>query len=313
MTQAKGASARFSYVAEVTRNTTPGTPSMKKLAAAVYGETLGPKIGNVMSRAIRGTRGRSVPRAGEIRVDGTVPFELAPLGLASLLKQALGSAANPSGSDPYTHVIKRGALPAGITIEKGFTDLGRYFVHTGCLVNGMSLNISAEDSLVTGAFDFIGMGHSTSGSSLGSPSSVVHNPFTEFECEIEEGGSAVTLLNFAMQYQNEVERVGAIGTRYAVGLNEGEGTLDYTATLMFENMTHVDKWLNETVTSMQVTMSDGTSSIAMLLPKAKYFGDSAPKIATPQGIVVELSGMAYYDTSEATDLKITVVNSEATI
>lgn len=312
MPQAKGAAARFSWVAEVTRGTTPASPSMKQLSAAVYGESFGQDIGSVMSRSIKATRGRPTPRGGEVNVGGSIPFEVAPLGLASILYQALGSKTT-SGAGPYTHVLKRGALPPGITIEKGFTDLGHYFQYPGCLINALNVNINPENSLVEGSLDVIAMGVPTTSATLGTPTVPVHTPYAEFEAAFTEGGGAVTVLNYGLSYSNDIERVAACGSRYAAALNEGEGMCDVDLTLMFENMTHVNKLLNETETACQCTLTAGANTMTLLLPKLKYFGNSVPKIATSQGIVVQLRGTAYYDSVEQTDLKVTVVNTEATI
>lgn len=312
MSQAKGHRARFSYVNEVEWGTTPATPSMKQIAAATYGETLGGTIGELESQAIRATRGRGDIRGGDINVAGSVPFELAPLGLASLLKNALGANAT-TGTGPYTHVMKRGASVGSMSIEKAFLDLGKYFVFPGCKVDKFSLNINGENSLVTGSMDLIGKGFSSSDTSLGAPTAVVHSPFAEFEATITEDGTPVTVLNFGLNFSNDLERVAAIGTRNAVALNEDHGSADVSLTLLFDTMDLVDKWLNETQTAVQVAFAQGAASGTFLLPAVKYFGDAIPKIKTSKGIVVELTGKAKYDSVEQTDLKATFVNTEVTI
>lgn len=311
--QAKGSSARFSYVNEAAWGTTPADPAMKQIAAAVYGESLGGSAGELSSNAIRTTRGRAAIRGGDFTVGGSVPFEMAPLGLASLIKNALGAAAAPAGAGPYTHVIKRGDLPPGMTIEKAFTDVGRYFIFRGVLIDRFAFNINGENSLVTGSMDVVGKSFEKAEASLGVPTAVTHAPFAHFEAAIEVDGAPVECLNMGMTITNEIERVGKIGSRFAAKLNEGSGAADVNLTLLFDRDDHVDKWLAETAAAVEVTMTYGAHSLTFLLPQLKYVGDSVPKIATPQGIVVELTGRAEYNAAEATDVKVTVVNTEATI
>lgn len=313
MPQAKGSAARFAYVPEVVWGTTPGGPAMKQLAAAVYGESLGGSMGEIESNAIRATRGRQEIRGGDFNVSGSIPFELAPLGIASILKAALGANVT-TGAGPYVHTMKRGAAIPSLAVEKGFVDLAKYFVFNGVKVDKMSMNINGENSLVTGALDVIGKSFAVpAGAQLGVPTIPVHTPFTEFEAAITEGGGAVQLLNFGMSMTNDLERVAGIGSRFAVGLNEGNGTCDINMTLLFDTDALVLKWMNETQTQCQVTMASGATSIALLFPALKYFGDSIPKIATPQGIVVELAGKCKYDVTEATDIKVTVTNTETVV
>ncbi len=219
--------------------------------------------------------------------------------------------------DPYTHTIKRlqaGSLPS-MSIEKAFTDLGKYFTFTGVKIDKMSFAINGENSLVTGSMDCIGKSFAApSGASLGTPTVPVHSPFAEFEATINEAGSPVTVLDFGMSFTNDLERVAAIGTRYAAGLNEGVGSADVNLTLLFDTDALITKWINETTTSVQVALVQGAHSMTFLLPIVKLVDDAIPKIKTPQGIVVELKGKAIYDAStELTDLKVTVVNTEATI
>lgn len=311
MTQAIGASARITYVPETTWGTTPGSPSMRQLKAIVGGESLGAEIERLMSMAINASRSVESYRGGRISVKGAMPFEVAPLGFATLMKHALGTVAT-TGTATYTHTIKRAALPAGMTIEKGFTDLAKYFVFTGCKPDKVSINVTPR-GIVTGSMDIIGKQLSYGTTSLGTATTAAHSPFVQHEAVNQEGGSNATLLNLALSWTNALDPVEAIGSRYIQALTEGKGMCEGSITMMFEDTTTLDKWLNETSSSLKCTFTSSSQSLEFYMGAVKYFGDAVPKIQNDKGVIVELPFAAAYDSSSATDLRVTFVNSESSI
>ena len=84
-------------------------------------------------------------------------------------------------------------------------------------------------------------------------------------------------------------------------------------TLMFENLTAFNKFQDETASDLKVTFTNGANSLEFFYPNVRYIGDAVPKIANAQGVVVPLKFRAVYDESEATAVRITLINTEATI
>jgi hypothetical protein len=311
MPQARGALAQISYIPEATWGTTPGSPAMKLLKAATTGETLGMDIERLMSNAINANRAVELFRGGKKSIKGSIPFELAPLGFGTFLKHSLGTNVD-TGAGPYTHTIKRGNLIAGMTIEKGFTDLAQYMVFTGCKPDKVSINVKSS-GLITGSMDIIGKDVTVSGTSLGTPTAVAHVPFIESEAVAQEGGGAATLLNLDLNWSNALDPVDVIGSRTIGSLMEGKGMCEGKITLLFDAITTFNKWLNETSSTLDCTFTTGASTLAFYMGAIKYFGDAVPKIANEKGVVVDLAFSAYYDSTSATDLRITLVNTETTI
>lgn len=311
MPQAQGAQGRFTYVQESAWGVTPGSPAMKLLKAAVYGESLGGDIEELISNSINSNRAVEAVRGGKIDVKGAIPIEAAALGLGTIFKNILGSNTT-TGAGPYVHTMKRGALPAGLTLEKGFTDLAQYFKFTGIKINAASLNINAT-GLVTGSLDVVGKDVAVSGTSLGSPTSVAHTPFVSHEAVCQEGGGAATLLSMSINITNNIDAPNAVGSRYVVAATEGRGETTGEIVVMFDSLSLFNKWLNETSSSLQVTLTNGSNSLDILLPNIRYVGDAVPKIANAQGVVVPLRYRAIYDGTEATDIKLTLTNTEATV
>lgn len=313
MVQAIGANAFLSYVEESTWGTTPGSPSMVLLKAATYGETLSANMEELRSNSINSNRAVESVRGGNFDVGGGIPFEAALLGFGTILKHALGDVTT-TGAGPYTHVIKRGTLPAGLTIEKGFDDINQYFVYTGCKVNSIDFNV-ASSGLVTGTLNILGKQVSASGTSLGTPSSSTHTPIVHHEATaVNEGGSSATILNLTCSITNNIQADRYnVGSRYRAAAQEGKGDATGTVTFLFEDLTLYNKWLNETESSLDITFTQGSSSLKLDFPSVYYTGQAGPTIETDQGVVIALNFRAVYDATDASDVVATLINTEATI
>lgn len=88
MTLASGTRARLSYVEEVTRGTTPGSPTMKTLRATTRNVNL---VKNMLESAeVRADRQKADVRHGFNRVEGGVGFELSGQSYDDFLAYALG-------------------------------------------------------------------------------------------------------------------------------------------------------------------------------------------------------------------------------
>lgn len=312
MAQAKGALGYLAFVPEVTWNSTPGSPAMIQLKAGVYGESMGMEIDEHISNSINAIRAVETVRGGNKHFKGSVPIEFAALGLATVLKHALGPVST-SGAGPYVHTIKRGALAAGMTLEKGFTDIAQYFVFTGAKPEKLAGSVSPS-GMFTGSLDFIAGGMTASGTPLDATlTTSVHTPFMEHEAVVTEGGGAVTVLAFDFEITNKLDEVLAVGQRGPAAVTEGMGECTGNVTMMFENLTAFNKFLNETASELKIIFTNGANILEFYFPEVRYIGDAVPKIATSQGVVVPLKFRAIYDTSELTDVKITFTNTETTI
>lgn len=315
MAQASGSNTQIIYGEESTYGTAATVGIYWK--GATYGESFGGSTEELQSNAINASRSVQDTKAGNITVGGSIPFELSCVGMGTILKHLMGTNATtgPVGSD-YTHTMKRGALPTGLTIEKGYTDISQYEEFVGCKIDSMALSLNPE-GLVTGTFEFSGKSQSASGASFdASPTDLGHTVIAHHEATtVEEGGGAAVLLGFELNITNNLDKGKyQVGSQYIASLPEGKGECTGTVTFMFEDLTYYNKWLNNTATSLDITLTDTDgNTIQFYMPNVKYTGDGSPKIESPQGIVIALNWRAIYDVTEATDVKIVLVNTEATI
>lgn len=216
----------------------------------------------------------------------------------------------------YTHTIKRGVLPVGLTIEKGFTDIGQYFAYRGCRIESLSMSITPQ-GLVTGSIDIKGKAPSDPSSTPldATPTDPGFATVAHHEASlVEEGGSAATILGFEQTIANALDGDKyQVGSQYRASMPEGLGESTGKITFLFEDLTYYNKWANGTETSVRIVFSQSGMSLGVYYPRVRYTGDGAPKIDTAQGIVSALDFQAIYDSVEQSDVVITITNTEASI
>lgn len=316
MAQATGSNAQIIIGEESTYGTAATSGYLMKMAT--YGESVGASKEELISNSINASRSIQSTKAGNEDGGGSIPFELNTEGPGFIWHHLLGGTVGTTGAGPYTHVIKRGALPTSFTYEKGFTDLGTaaYHLYTGCRIESAQVSITTE-GLIAGTLEIKTKGApTTSGSSFdGTPTDNGHTVLHHADVTaMNEGGSSVTALGIEFSITNNLDAGRfTVGSATRGSLPEGKGEASGTLTIPFENETLFNKWLNATASSIDVTITNGTSSLKFDFPNVSYNGDAAPKIETAQGLVVALPFRAIYDVTDASDVVITLINGEATI
>ncbi len=312
MSQAVGGAAQIAYIEESVWGTTPATPQMKVLSAGTYGESLVAESGELVSNTISPISGTTDTRNGQLKISGSIPFELPVNGLGSIIKGVMGSVVT-TGTGPYTHVFKRVATKPSFTIEKGFTDIGQYFIYKGCKFGSMSLSV-APDGLATGTIEVMGKNITTSSTPLdATPTTFTHKAYANLDASLLEGGVAAQLLNFSFNIANGLTDSRIVGSNESANIGSGKSEVTGEISVMFEDLTYFTKWLNETETSIKLTYTLGTESCEFNFPRVKFNGAGSPAIDSQEGIVLNLKFRALIDPTEGTDVVITLINSEATV
>lgn len=311
---ASGTNLRIAYTEETQWGVTPVTPSMRQINSLKYGESLGANIDKAVSEVITNSRAIEDARGGNISAGGSFDFELPILGIGRLLKHALGAVTTTGPvALNYTHVIKRGTLPVGMTFEKGFTDLPQFFRFAGSKINELSLEVENE-GIVSGSLELLAKSMTTSSTQLGVPVATTHRPFMHHEAVILENAAPISVASFSFNLTNELaDDDFVIGSRYRDSLTEGKGECTGETMVKFSDLIIINKWLNETSTSFKITFTTGTQSIEFFFPLVKFFEDSTPKGADDKIVWVPLNFQAFRDPTENTDLRITIVNQETTL
>lgn len=298
MTFATGGFHGLRYVPEVTFGTTPSTPAMVALRHTECSLVLSKD--SFQSNELRSDRQISDLRHGIQSVGGSVGYEFSYGEFDPILEGALFSTWN-------TNVLKSGVTSKFFTMERAFADITQYGVFTGCMVNGFSLSVQ-PNAIVTGSFDLIGKGASYSGTPLDASvtASQTNSPFDSFTGTIEEGGSTIAIITgLELNLANGLEATQVVGSNTTPAIVPGRSNLTGTVSAYFENATLLTKFINETESSIEFTLGNGTTkSYTFLIPRIKYSGGDNP--ASGEGpIVISMPFQALYDTSTATNLQIT--------
>lgn len=320
MEQASGGNGQIILSgAETTFGQTPAVPGGQILP--FESEGLSQKSELNKSNIIRSSRNASRPSRGNRDVSGNIKTELNTM-CARLFKMGFGVVTTVGAAAPYTHTFKIGdALPSH-SIEKGFTDIGSYFLYNGCKANKFGFEVNPSGILPLD-LDFIGASR-TKGAATFDPTAVDlgHNPFEGFEGAIKEGGIAIatiTAFKWAMEnnLDNGVYVIGSQGKRYSIP--EGVTVVSGSLTALFDSETLLDKAIAGTETSIEVTLTkglgDGTAGnekLTLTLDELIY-QEQDPIIKDRKGILIELPWTAYWDNGpNGTSVQAVLMNTQAT-
>jgi hypothetical protein len=131
-------------------------------------------------------------------------------------------------------------------------------------------------------------------------------PFDSFTGTIDEGGSSigvVTSLEFTVDNGLDPQYV-LMDDEVICNVN-GRSNVTGTLSVLLEDATLINKFVNETASSVEVQLEDPDgNTLTFLFPNVKYGAADHP-VADDGPVVVTLPFQALYDTTEATNLKIT--------
>lgn len=297
MTIAQGSRHDVSFVTETVYGTTPATPSMKRFRNTGTGVNMSKST--IQSAEIRSDRQIQSLRHSVMNVGGSLNFELSYGAFDDWLEAALfGTWA--------TNTLKAGVTPKSFSVERRFTDINQYLVYTGCQPNVFNLSIPAE-GMVTGSFELVGRGMTAAGTSLGIPTDVATNePFASDGGSITEGGLALAVVTgLELSLENGIAPNYVVGSNVSKESTYGRSNVTGTATAFFENITMLNKFINETESSLSITLVDPASNtMTITLPRIKYTGAEIP-LDGEGSIVMSMPFQALLDTTTGTNIVIT--------
>lgn len=300
MTIANGAQHSLHYVAETTYGTTPSTPSFSPLPHT--GTTLAITKDAVESEKLRGDRQVEDFRHGNKTVGGDITAELEYGAFDDFLEAALcGTWA--------TDVLKAGTTRRSFTIQRKFADLATPEFHTykGCEINTLSLSVS-PNAMVGTTFGIIGKDltlatAAIAGSTFAADAGEV--PFDSFTGSITEGGSSIaTVTAIEMTLENGIEPLFSVGSQTTNRPAIGRSRLTGTLTTYFESKTLYEKFLNETSSSIVLTLTDvDGNDYVITIPNVKY-NSGQPDVAGEGAITIAMEFIGLYNSSDDSQIKI---------
>jgi hypothetical protein len=290
---------------------TPGTPAGKLMPYNSL-DLVATQALNA-PETIRGTRQPVQPFTDVLSVSGNivVPVDLRSFGW--WLRGIFGAPVT-TGGPAYQHVFTPGLSMPSMVLEKGFVDLTQYIKYLGCRASKLSM-MGGTGGEVTATIGIEGASETVSGTAYDSSLDTV--TFTRFlmsQLTAKEGGS--TIAN-AKEISLDID-FGLDGDSYVIGggglrgdLPEGVMKISGKLVALFENATLLNKAINGTESSLQLTWTSGTNILDILLPEIRY-ERNAPSIPGPKGLLVELPFQSYYENGAAASaVVITLTNDVA--
>ena len=209
-----------------------------------------------------------------------------------------------------TDVLKVGTTPKYFSMEDAANDINQFRMFTGLAVSSVNFSI-APNQMVTSTFEMVGKGMTqaaTTGSTGGAPTaSSTNSPFDSYSGTISDGGSGISIVtSIDFSLTNSLAPTFVVGADNAQSLEFGRAVVEGTMTVYYQDQTLINKFLNETESSIEVSIDDptGANPYTFLFPRVKYNGASVP-LQNPQSRLITLPFVALYDTVENTNLKMT--------
>lgn len=302
MAFATGAQATIAYEIETAWGTQNATPALTTFPVTDF------NFRNIKdtfeSKVIRSDRQTDDLRHGFGQPALDFGFELKHGNLDAFLQAALFSSWS-------SNIILGGTTVtnAAMTIESQFGDVTQFFKGLGMMVNTLGIKVSAE-GVITGKAGMIGKTFSIAGTTADAAGGYTAHTagkksFAAKDMTISEGGSGSSIItSIDINLDNGLDPAKIVGSASAAQMFTGRQKVTGTLSAFFENSTLLNKFLNETSTSIVLVFTDPSSAtLTLTLPAVKYTGGEAP-VDGESGMQIKLPFQAIYDGSTGSSIKI---------
>lgn len=195
-------------------------------------------------------------------------------------------------------ILQQGATIHSYSIMRKFIDIAEFVVFSGCRVNKMTLNIK-PNAVVEGTVSLVGVDMSASepaGATYGSTTTT--SSMDNFSAQaLEDNVVIATLTAIDISLDNGVEAKFVVGKKAAANLLWGRSEASGKATLLFADQTMLEKFLNETESSVQLTLEDREGNAYRLLMNKVIYTSGDQNMSGEKEIPLEMSFDALHDTT----------------
>jgi hypothetical protein len=204
-------------------------------------------------------------------------------------------------------VLKAGVARQSFTIERDFADIGQYLRYVGTEFDGFDIDVKAE-GIVPIVFNVVGQDQ-TSATTIVTGATYTaaptHSPYDGFSGSIKEGGSVIAVLTeVKCTLKNNLSEIYVVGSPLTLEPAIGKSMVTGTVTAYFSDTVMLNKFVNETESSIEFTLTDGTNSYDILIPRVKYTG-APPNVSSDKPITLAMPFSALLDSTTGTNLQIT--------
>lgn len=300
-----GSRHSLAYVPETVYGTTPASPAFKALRHT--GTTLGLSRETLQSEELRSDRMVASIRGGAQSVAGDIEGELSFTSYDDILAGVLCGTWAVDGGGTGIDRLKAGTTRHSYTLERNFGDIADkpYHRFTGVEFNTLDLSVAAN-SIAKIKLGVIGQGMTIGAAALAS-SSYAAAPTTEvmdsFTGQLTEGGVVLAMLTeLSMNVTNNMESRFVVGSRNSLRPSIGRIIVSGNATAFFEDSTLLEKFLNETDSSLEFDLPDLAGNLlTVVVPKMRYMGGQ-PDVKGEGPILLTMPWQAMLDPATGTCL-----------
>ena len=297
MAFAQGSRSSLSYIVESTFGTTPAG-NFQNLPFTSH--SLNMTKDRVEGTDIQADRMSRVDRHGNRTVAGDIQADLRDTDFDDLIEGAMMSTW-------ATNVIKIGTTPKYFSIEDYAADIDQSRLFTGCSVNTLSVAL-APNAMVAGTFGLVGKNMAISATEKTQDAATDASPFDAYSGTLEIGGATsaiVTAMDFTLT--NGVAPTFVVGDDSAPSLEVGNAVIEGSLSVYFEDEAMINRFINETETSLKVTVGDnaGTpNTLEFFFPRCKI-NSADVGVDGPTSRMIAMSFVALRDDTIGTSLRIT--------
>jgi len=312
MAQARGYKSKLLLDFETTFGQDPGTPA--GLLMPINTCTVKGSRAKNSPATITGSRNPAQPFDGNTSVAGGLTVPVDSRAFWYWLRAMFGDPAT-TGTGPYVHVFAVGDDMPSLVLETQYgTSTPSYSKKNGCRIASLGLKFGGDGELlaemsVEGAKETVG-----SVAYHAAATKVSMARLNNFQAALKEGGVSVANcvsldmdINFGLDTDQSVIATGGIRG----DIPEGQLAVTGRAVFLFEDLTLLTKAVNSTESSLEVTITGGTSSILKIAVNELQFEMNTPGIEGPKGIRLELPFVAYHhDHADESVVVFTLTNSD---
>jgi hypothetical protein len=289
-------------IAEVTAGTTPATPVFANLR--ITSETLVANYESLVSQELRPDATVAEVRRTGVSVAGDINFELHK---ATMMDTLLAAALRGTWA---SDTLKGGVLKPTYSFERvvqGAVGDG-YFRFVGSRIGGLSLSFS-PDEMGTGTMSVMGTGHTVddaiiTGATYTAVGSSPPMAGVDVSSLSVSGISGVDYMNMTLEVDLALRLQRKLGSTSARGIGYGKRQVTGTLSAYFEDIGAYEAFVNNASPSIIATVSDGTNSYTITLPKVRFLTGEVPTPGENQDVMVNLNYQAIYDSTLTTDIQI---------
>jgi hypothetical protein len=233
---------------------------------------------------------------------------------ASLMKCHAAVAVLTAGTGRYTHVFKvTNTEQPSLKVEKGFTDIGKYYLADGIKISKLNTAYGIGDSEHIHTIEILGSTEVESDSEYDSAATtLVLSRMNDYEASIKEGGSTVANISnfeFAIELGLDPEQFGIGGGNSRTSLPEGQVALSGKLVAFFTDTVILAKAMAGTKSSIEIK-SENTDGDSLTYNLAEImYSVTTPAIEGPTGVKISPDFSAFYENAAGnSSLIATLVN-----